>query len=388
MKTFQTSHLLCVATLLLSLPHVAAASGHSADLNRIVSKAIQPLQQQYNIPGIAVAISQNGQQYFYNAGVQSKDSPRPISPQTLFEIGSISKTLTATLASYAQTTGHLALSDRVSKYLPALEGSRFDHINLINLGTHTTGGFSVQVPDSIHSQADLIAYLRQWQPDFAPGTSRRYANLSIGMLGMISATSMQQPFEAALREKILRPLGMNHTYIDLPAEQSRHYAQGYRNNDAPVRLAPGFFATEAYAIKTSSADLIRFVEANMQVHPLDPSLQRAITDTHTGYFKAGEITQDLIWEQYPYPTSLTQLLDGNADKMINQPVSAVKLTPPLAPQQNVLINKTGSTNGFAAYVAYIPAKKLGIVILANKSYPIKARVTAAYEILQQLVDQP
>lgn len=387
MNTFPKLRCFSAIVLLVSLGHPVAASERTAELDRIVSAAITPIQQQYKIPGIAVAISQNGQQYFYNTGVQALDSQQPVSARTLFEIGSISKTFTATLATYAQASGHLALTDSVSKHLPALAGSRFDQISLINLGTHTSGGFSVQVPDGINSQEDLIAYLRQWQPDFPPGTSRRYSNLSIGMLGMISAASMQQPFEAVLKEKVLQPLGMNHTYIQLPAAQSRYYAQGYRSNGQPVRLAPGFLATEAYAIKTSTADLIRFIEANMQLHPINPTLQRALTDTHTAYFKAGEITQDLIWEQYPYPASLSQLLDGNADRMANQPVRAEPLTPPLAPQQNVFINKTGSTNGFAAYVAYIPAKKLGIVILANKNYPIKARVTAANQILQQLSRQ-
>jgi beta-lactamase class C len=55
---------------------------------------------------------------------------------------------------------------------------------------------------------------------------------------------------------------------------------------------------------------------------------------------------------------------------------ATKLSPPLQPQSDVLINKTGSTNGFAAYV--------GVVILANKNYPVAARVAAAYEILTAL----
>jgi beta-lactamase class C len=67
---------------------------------------------------------------------------------------------------------------------------------------------------------------------------------------------------------------------------------------------------------------------------------------------------------------------------------ATELNPPLQPQANVLINKTGTTNGFASYVAFVPAKKLGIVILANRNYPITARVTASYQILNQLGGRP
>jgi beta-lactamase class C len=63
---------------------------------------------------------------------------------------------------------------------------------------------------------------------------------------------------------------------------------------------------------------------------------------------------------------------------------AMKLNPALRPNDDVLINKTGSTNGFGAYAAFVPAKKIGVVLLANKSYPIVARVTAAHQILTLL----
>lgn len=64
---------------------------------------------------------------------------------------------------------------------------------------------------------------------------------------------------------------------------------------------------EAYGTKTTAADITRFVEANMNLMKLDGNLPRAITDTHTGYFKAGAVTQDLIREQYPYPAALKTL---------------------------------------------------------------------------------
>jgi beta-lactamase class C len=122
----------------------------------------------------------------------------------------------------------------------------------------------------------------------------------------------------------------------------------------------------------------------MQLLDIDATLQRAIFDTHTGYYQAGAMTQDLIWEQYRYPVTLDTLLAGNSEKMLFEANPVVQLDPPLQQQEASLLNKTGSTNGFSAYVAFVPAKKLGIVLLANKSYPIEARVTAAYAILTQL----
>ena len=152
-------------------------------------------------------------------------------------------------------------------------------------------------------------------------------------------------------------------------------------------MTPGVLWSEAYGIRTTASDMLRFVKANMHMLNVDPKWQDAITATHTGYYRIGAMTQDLIWEQYHYPVELDQLLVGNSTKLLFEANPATELNPPVRPSGDVLINKTGSTNGFAAYVAFVPDKRIGIVLLANKSYPIDARVTAAFEILTHL-DEP
>jgi beta-lactamase class C len=352
-----------------------------------VAQVIRPLMQRHGIPGMAVGIAVDGRDHVYDYGVASKATGRPVTRDTLFEVGSITKTFTATLAAYAQVTGHLSLSDPATRYLPELRGSRFDSVSLLNLGTHTPGGLPLQVPDAVTNDDELKTYLRQWQPSYAPGAYRTYSNIGIGLLGRIAARSMNQDFVAFVQGTLFPALGLEHTYLHVPKTQLDNYAQGYTKTDAPIRLAPGVLGAEAYGVRTTADDLLRFVEANIGLLHLDPSWQRALTATHTGYDKVGTMTQDLIWEQYAYPVALQDLLAGNADAMALEAHPVVRLDPPSPPMEDVLINKTGTTNGFAAYVAFVPEKRIGIVLLANKNYPIHARVTAAWDILVRLDDR-
>jgi beta-lactamase class C len=91
------------------------------------------------------------------------------------------------------------------------------------------------------------------------------------------------------------------------------------------------------------------------------------------------MTQDLVWEQYRYPVELATLLEESADES----PAVTALAPPQAPHDAVWIHKTGGTNGFSAYVALVPAKNTGIVVLANKNVPIEARIRLAHRILEQ-----
>lgn len=378
----RTLSCLLLMTCSFSTPLLAAAT--QADVDAKVREAAAQVMQQNNIPGMAIAVTANGKQYFYNFGITSKDAPQQVSSDTLFEVGSISKLFTATLATYAQANGQLSLGDHPGKYLPELKGSAFDKVTLLNLATHTAGGFPLQVPDEVQNNEQLLTYLKNWQPEYAPGNGRTYANPSIGMLGMITAKAMQMPFEKAMQQHVFSGLGLSNSYLNVPADKRSLYAQGYTRQDVPARLTGGVLGDEAYGVVTSSKDLIRFIEANIDPGKLEKNLSRAVAGTQAGYFTSGPITQDLIWEQYAYPVKLQALLQGNSPDMAYKTQPAQAITPPLAAQQNAWINKTGATNGFGAYVAFIPGKKMGVVILANKNYPNEDRVKLAYQILGEL----
>src|ERR1035437_7016550 len=180
MKTRATS----VAAVVLIFLCATTAVIHAANdlqhrIKSAVDMAIQPVMAKYGIPGMAVGISVAGKPYVFTYGVASTATHRPVTRDTLFEIGSISKTFTATLASYAQVTGDLSLSDKTSKYLPALQGSKFGNVSLLNLGTHTPGGLPLQVPENIKNNDELMQYFKDWRPAYPPGTRRTYSNIGI-----------------------------------------------------------------------------------------------------------------------------------------------------------------------------------------------------------------
>jgi len=366
------------------LPVTVRAADNPPKLAAAVDQAVRPLLKQYDVPGIAVGVTIDDRQYFFTYGVASKEKQTPVTKDTLFEIGSVSKTFAATLTSYALTLGKLSLDDHPSKYMPALAGTAIDKATVLNLGTYTAGGLPLQFPGTVKSDRDMTAYFQQWKPSAAPGAQRRYSNPSLGLFGHLTALAMKRDYAQLVETEVFPKLGLNHTYVRVPQAAMADYAWGYSKANKPIRANPGVFDSETYGVRTSAADLIRFVEANIHPHSLEPSMRRAVEGTHLGYFKIGDMTQGLGWEQYAYPVTLGRLLAGNSETMSRKPNAATQLSAPHEPSAPTLFNKTGSTNGFGAYALFVPAKKIGLVMLANKNFPIPARVTAAHAVLEAL----
>jgi beta-lactamase class C len=384
MTVARISPLAVAVVIACHAPLASQSANTSRDVRDIVDTAIRPIMAEYDVPGMAVAVTVDGRAMFFSYGVASRENNMPVSEETLFEIGSGSKAFTATLASYAQAVGKLSLRDHPGKYLPQLQGGAIDNVSLLNLGTFTAGGLPLQFPDEVSDNSQMIDYFRQWKPDAPPGTARRYSNPSIGLLGYVTGLAMTRDFADAMETEVLPRLGLHHSYIRVPQHAMRNYAWGYGKANKPIRVNPGILDGEAYGIKSTAADMIRFVQANIDPDRLEEPMKRAIKDTHLGFFKVGEMVQGLGWEQYPYPITLERLQAGNSGDMMLESNPAAPLVPPRAPSRPTLFNKTGSTNGFGAYIVFVPEQRIGVVMLANRNFPIPARIKAAHTILEQL----
>jgi len=377
----------CLAVVTLALTFASHASEISDDDVLVaLSAAVKPAMERNQIPGMAVGLVLGDKTYIVSYGVADVERQRLVTDETIFEVGSISKTFTATLATYAEAIGNLSLTDEVETHLPEMAGTAFGRVQLLHLGTHTSGGMPLQVPENIKNKSQLVEYFRAWSSTYKTGTTRTYANPSIGALGWIAANSFDQDFSDVMSQTLFQPLGLRSTYFRVPAERMDRYAWGYNQQNKAVRVNPGVLDSETYGIKTTVPDLLTFLKANMGVDHIDSRLDIALKSTRKSYFIVGKMKQGLIWELYELPIDLAMLKQGNSSAVSLNPVSVSPVLPVGASVPNVWVNKTGATNGFGAYVAFVPEKRFGVVLLANKNYPNTERVEIAYKIYKNLSD--
>lgn len=353
-----------------------------ADARKTFASAIE----QYKIPGLVVGVTRKGKHQFYATGSASRADNRAVTPDTLFELGSISKIFNATLAALAEQRGQISLNDKAARYLCAGECTLGDDLTLMDLATHHSGGLPLQVPDTVANTQQLVGWLKGWKPSH-PGY-RSYSNISIGLLGHITSRAMKVSYKEAVENDLFPKLGLHNTWIDVPADKANEYAYGYdRKTDQPIRVTPGVLDAEAYGVKSSARDMLQLLDVELGVAKVSPEIAAAVRRTQEGQFQTKMFVQDMIWEQYPWPTSAEAMKAANTYDFILHPQPMKKIDPALPPQKDVVLNKTGSTNGFGGYVAVLPGEGMGIVVLANRNYPNDARISATFDLIKALLSE-
>ena len=100
--------------------HANEVSQNEKNIEKVVTQSFKPLMDQYGVAGMAIGVIYNGKNYEKYYGVRSRDDNKSVNSQTLFELGSLSKTFTAISGTYAKNQGKISFNDHPSKYVPAL----------------------------------------------------------------------------------------------------------------------------------------------------------------------------------------------------------------------------------------------------------------------------
>jgi CubicO group peptidase (beta-lactamase class C family) len=248
--------------------HELTAADVEAFLDGIV-----PLQlNRDDIAGATVAVVKGGKQLFTKGyGYADVKKKKPVTAETLFRPGSVSKLFTWTAVMQLVEQGKLDLGKDVNEYLDFKIPAAFGQpISLKNILTHTAG-FENQLKDLFtadNRNPNLGNHLKTHIPNriFAPGTTPAYSNYATVLAGYIVERVSGQPFNEYIQQNIFKPLGMNHSTFaqPLPPELTPLMSNGYElASDQPKAFETiGLFP--AGGLTSSAADMSKFMLAHLQ----------------------------------------------------------------------------------------------------------------------------
>jgi CubicO group peptidase (beta-lactamase class C family) len=313
--------------------------------DRRIDSAVRPYIQKSNTVGLSIGILRNGVITTYNYGETKQGNNHLPDANSIYEIGSITKTFTATLLAWYVNEGKVAIKDPVTKYLPdsiavnrALQG-----ITLEMLSNHTSG--LPRLPDNLenhsmdpldpykdYDEKDLLDYLKTCKLNSRPGEKYAYSNLGAGLLGAILEQVSGKTFQQMVEEIICKPLGMNSTAQYLtPAEKARFVAV---YNDEGKETSPWTFDVLAPcgALRSTVADLLTYAKANLK--PAETKLSKATELTHRVTFTNKDLKLGLGWHIIKIAGVEYYFHDGG-------------------------------TYGCSSFLVFNPAKKMAIIVLSN-----------------------
>jgi D-alanyl-D-alanine carboxypeptidase len=326
-----------------------------------VDAAIKTAMERQRIPGLSLAVVKDGKMVLAKGyGLANVELNVPTTPETVYEIGSVTKQFTATAVMMLAEEGKVGLDDKITKYLSGLP-EVWKQITVRNLLTHTSGLRNVQfVPDFARlrrtpgSQEKLVGLLAPLPLQFDPGSKWQYSNTGYQLLGWIIEKTSGMSYDKFLQERIFTPLDMRATQVNDLGKIIKNRAAGYTlragtlQNGGYVDMSWPF---SAGAIVSTVVDLAKWNLALDERKLLKaPSYQEMWTPVT---LKDGQT------HGYGFGWSL--------EKTNGRPT----------------VGHGGSIDGFRSFVVRYPEERLGIIVLANTDSCMPAiiaqRVASLYE---------
>ena len=252
---------------------VASGDERFAALCRLVTHEIERLA----VPGVAIGVVDGDAEHTAGFGVTNIEHPLPVDADTLFQIGSITKTVTATVAMRLAEQGRLDLDAPVRAYLPNLrlsDDQAATHVTLRHLFNHT-GGWAGDYFDDTGNGDDALARIVERLaelPQVTPfGTIWSYNNAGFYIAGRVLEVVSGKQYEALARELVLEPLGMNRSFFFPGDVMTYRFAAGHKNSfepgAPPVSVArPWPLARSAHpagGISSTVRDQLRYARFHM-----------------------------------------------------------------------------------------------------------------------------
>ncbi|MFB5761187.1 cyclic peptide export ABC transporter [Paenibacillus medicaginis] len=340
----------------------ASAAGDPSvppDASRIaqIERLIDSQMEKSHIPGVAVTIVQ-GAETVYQRGFGYADAERgqPVSAASVFELGSTSKAYTGVAVLKLVREGRLKLEDPVTAYIPWLQfhvkgagakpGTEAASVTIGQLLYQTSGiPFSTigDIPAGAGEDAlrQTIEKLRGTELDFSPGERFQYATVNYDILGYVIEQVTGQSYENYIREQVLQPLGLHHTYVST-AEASRHdegvqgYKLGYlkpRPFDAPVYEGN----TPAGYIYTDSRDMALWLKIQLGAVSVNPAMAAVLSRSHQ---PDRTVSPDADGSSYAAGWYVYQSGGGE-------------------------LSHSGSNPAYSSFIAFRPGEQLGVAVMAN-----------------------
>lgn len=325
---------------------LATTNPRRTALDRQVDSIIQAHNAQHPTVGLSVGILRNDSLFIYGYGETAVGNGRLPDGNTVYEIGSISKTFTATLLADAVRQGLIRLDDPVNTYLPdSIPPLQKDGaaVTMIMLANHTSGlprlppnllmpDYKPDNPYRSYDRKALLGGLKTVTLRAKPGTMYEYSNLAVGLLGTILELRTGQSYEQRLETVVTRPLGMTSTRVNESGTNPAALAQGHTEAGQPTPNWNFLALAGAGGIRSTVTDLLRYLRAELGngPKPLVQTMQR----TQAVTFKSEQRTVGLGW----HPTRV-----GN----------------------EVWLMHNGATGGYVSFAGFNPRNKTAVVLLSN-----------------------
>jgi CubicO group peptidase (beta-lactamase class C family) len=226
-----------MATAATRTTPVAARSSQDGSRLTEIGALITAKMAEYHVPGVAFGIVKDGQVELRAFGVTNVDNPQPVSPETVFPIASITKTVGATAMMRLVQDGKVAVEAPVRKYLPDFavkdEGAAAS-VTVAHLLSHTPGWEGQLSADDRGTEtlSRFTSGLRDLPQMAAPGAVWSYNNAGFGVAGRIIEVVTGKTIHDALRDLVFAPIGLPHAFTRTGTAMTYRFAAGHRQSKA------------------------------------------------------------------------------------------------------------------------------------------------------------